>query len=331
MLHICSNATAFGGAEVFLVDLIKHIEAAKIWGEDLLISNFRSRPGVRFEDMDLNIWNFSDVSSLSDFLIQFDRPEDVLFLNVQWPESYSDIFSKLHLVKSKIHIHVHLFPYGQFPKISAKDFKITCVSQDIANRLKSIAGIEATVTGNQPTKEISSYLDIPISKELRGKVLSIGRVDSQKNFDEAIFLADVLQAKGLIDSIDWIGWDESDIGNLECAINFLGVQDVISVLSDYDVVVFFSKYEGLSLSLLEALAAGKLVLAPNVSSFSELIQNEYNGFLYEQNSVIDFFSSFQELSTNPEKVWKIRNQARLSTIDYCQRYQTFEILKKKLC
>jgi glycosyltransferase involved in cell wall biosynthesis len=67
---------------------------------------------------------------------------------------------------------------------------------------------------------------------------------------------------------------------LEMAVIFLGFRnDVPAILRLSDFYICSSLSEGLSLSILEAMAAGKSVLATNVGGNPELIKNGENGFL----------------------------------------------------
>lgn len=55
-----------------------------------------------------------------------------------------------------------------------------------------------------------------------------------------------------------------------------------------DVVVLTSRSEGIPLVLMEAMARGKVVLAPAVTGIPELVVDGQTGFLYEPGSVEDF-------------------------------------------
>lgn len=62
----------------------------------------------------------------------------------------------------------------------------------------------------------------------------------------------------------------------------LGKRDnVRELLPDIDVVLLFSKREGMPLSILEAMSAGKPVVASNVGGIPELIRHGQNGYLLD--------------------------------------------------
>jgi glycosyltransferase involved in cell wall biosynthesis len=57
-----------------------------------------------------------------------------------------------------------------------------------------------------------------------------------------------------------------------------------------DVVVLTSRSEGIPLVLMEAMARGKIVLAPAITGIPELIVPGLTGFLYQPGSMGDFLS-----------------------------------------
>jgi glycosyltransferase involved in cell wall biosynthesis len=69
---------------------------------------------------------------------------------------------------------------------------------------------------------------------------------------------------------------------------FFGNQkDVSTILADTQIFVLISKWEGLPLSILEAMRSGLPVIASNVGGISELIQEGENGFLIERGNLED--------------------------------------------
>ena len=64
-----------------------------------------------------------------------------------------------------------------------------------------------------------------------------------------------------------------------------------------DVVVLTSRSEGIPLVLMEAMARGKIVLAPAITGIPELVVAGQTGFLYEPGSVEDFVARILWLGT----------------------------------
>lgn len=69
-------------------------------------------------------------------------------------------------------------------------------------------------------------------------------------------------------------------------VQFLGVRsDIEQLFGGADASVLSSNYEGNPLSVMEAMAAGRAVVASNVGGISELICHNVNGLLFEAGNV----------------------------------------------
>jgi colanic acid/amylovoran biosynthesis glycosyltransferase len=78
---------------------------------------------------------------------------------------------------------------------------------------------------------------------------------------------------------------------LEKHVSLLGyvARDDMNALYDHaDVVVLTSRSEGIPLVLMEAMARGKIVLAPAITGIPELVIAGKTGFLYEPGSAAEF-------------------------------------------
>lgn len=68
--------------------------------------------------------------------------------------------------------------------------------------------------------------------------------------------------------------------NIENYVTFYGNRtDVNCLLSNADIAIFPSEYEGFSLVLLEKMASGIPVVASNIDAFNEVIVNGVNGYI----------------------------------------------------
>lgn len=63
-----------------------------------------------------------------------------------------------------------------------------------------------------------------------------------------------------------------------------------------DLVVLTSRSEGIPLVLMEAMARGKLVVAPAITGIPELVIAGKTGFLYQPGSMRDFLEQVMEIS-----------------------------------
>jgi len=117
------------------------------------------------------------------------------------------------------------------------------------------------------------------------KIISVGRLEEQKNLNYLI------NELGDLDvSVDHYGNGSKYNELVQLAedrninIQFKDSVDNVSLTKKYTDYQFFistSLFEGNPKSLLEALAAGCIVLAPSIPNIKEIVQHEYNGFLFD--------------------------------------------------
>ncbi len=122
-------------------------------------------------------------------------------------------------------------------------------------------------------------------KNRKNKLISVGRLELQKNY---MFLLDSL--KGTDIEIDIIGSGTlknnlikfAKQNNIKLNV-FENVpnSELLNILKNYKFFILPSIYEGNPKSLLEAMSCGCLVFASNIENNSEIIEDSYNGFLFD--------------------------------------------------
>jgi glycosyltransferase involved in cell wall biosynthesis len=94
----------------------------------------------------------------------------------------------------------------------------------------------------------------------------------------------------------------NDLG-IEHAVIWTGFRkDVPRLLAAMDIYVMSSVNEGLSLSILEAMAAGKPVIITDVGGARELVEDGKTGILIAPGSASEIGAAITELLENPEKL-----------------------------
>jgi glycosyltransferase involved in cell wall biosynthesis len=139
----------------------------------------------------------------------------------------------------------------------------------------------AIETGDSPVKKVIDPY----------RLLVVSRIDlKQKAFLELIEAISILKEKGRQFTVDIYG-DGQDIKKLEKKISKLGLKKnitlrgfifkPITVMPLYSVFILPSKIEGLPISILEAVSFGLVVVASNVGSIPEIIEDGKTGFLID--------------------------------------------------
>ncbi len=83
-----------------------------------------------------------------------------------------------------------------------------------------------------------------------------------------------------------------------------------------DVVVLTSHSEGIPLVLMEAMAQGKIVLAPAITGIPELVIDGQTGFLYQPAALEEFVLRAQQICTSLESLQPIRRAARDHVLEH---------------
>ena len=190
-----------------------------------------------------------------------------------------------------------------------------CVTISDYNRRYILAKYPAT----PPEKIIVQFLGVDRAfrsvqgdgdaEQRRFCFLSVGRLHAVKNHRFLIEACAALRAGGL-DFLCWIAGEGPERRALELQIAKLGLQgnvylvghvphnDLPSYLRRANLVVMTSKSEGIPVTLMEAMAHEKLVLAPAITGIPELIVHQHTGFLYQPGSLPDFVSAVRWIEAN---------------------------------
>jgi len=138
------------------------------------------------------------------------------------------------------------------------------------------------------------------------QILTIGRLSPVKNH---AMLLDCLAALSIPFHARIIGEGECRAA-LECKIKSLDLGDKVELLGEVtqtteylamsDLFVLTSNYEGLPLSVLEAMSLGLPVVATDVGGVSEAVLHQQTGLLSERRNAAQFTANVEKLGKDPE-------------------------------
>lgn len=130
------------------------------------------------------------------------------------------------------------------------------------------------------------------------KICTIGRIGYQKNPE----LFNEIAKKFPNIQFTWIG--EGELKEKLTGSNILITgwkerRDVLQILNDNDIFVLTSLWEGLPLSLLEAMYMKKICIVSNCIGNRDVIKNRKNGYI--SNGLEDFIENIKKVITNKEQ------------------------------
>lgn len=301
---IIINNFGVGGAERLVVDQSKEllnrkdvffrIVTLKKEGKNTLSDQLNSDIDWKFLDFK-NFFDFNEVFFLYKEIKEYNP--DIIFTHLWFSNTIGRVVGKLAGVKKIISFEHNVYDKLKTKKMFFVDwflqifsYKIIAVSEAVKSSLVrhkiNKNKIEVILNGIEVSKY--DYLDI---KELDGKVkkdftfVFIGRLIYQKGVDILVKSFSLLERGELI-----IVGDGSERKNLENLVNDLGInervkflgirKDIPEILSYSDCFVLPSRYEGLPMVLLEAVASKKIIIVSNFESAKEIIEDGINGMVF---------------------------------------------------
>ncbi|MBD8082223.1 glycosyltransferase [Chryseobacterium caseinilyticum] len=169
-------------------------------------------------------------------------------------------------------------------------------SEGIVNNIHKIQnGIKDFAHDNDDTHE-DLFADFRQSEDTK-VILSIARLAPPKRFDIFCQLADKFLDQDVI--FAWIGNKTPEKNIPKNVILFGEKKDAFRHYRNADIAVLFSNYEGLPMSLIEALCFSKPIVASDVGGISELIDGNgavaANDDLHKMQKTITFMLNNQNI------------------------------------
>lgn len=196
-------------------------------------------------------------------------------------------------------------------------------SEKVKQYMKKYYGLSDAVEVVRPGVHLAKFTPISFPQFVAPlKFVMVGRLVEQKGHE--VGLKALAHLKG--------EWKLSIVGNgpLESRLRqlvehlhignrvdfFPATNNIASVYAEHDIVLMPSKWEGLAIVAMEAMAAGRLLLVSNVGGMSEIIHDGQNGFLLAP-TVSAFASKLQWCLNNTDKLLPVAQTARVFAEQNC--------------
>jgi len=205
--------------------------------------------------------------------------------------------------------------------------KVTCVSQHTLDTLRNWQpylkdrlvvihnGVDFMHYAHPSVDAVSPQIPI---------IVTVGRLTEQKNYDRIIRAMHQLSDCQFEYWIVGVGLLENSLRdlvkklNLTHKVKFLGFRhDVPQILHQSDIFLLASLWEGLSLAMVEAMAAGLPVIVSDIPEAREVILSEKNGgLLVDPNSETDIADKLRTILSNASLRSEMGHKAQLRAANF---------------
>ncbi len=334
-----ASSNEFGGAERYLLQILTGISRSKY--QPVLVTENRALGAKISANMpELKYECISGMLGWAGFLrlLFFDRPDAVHFnMHVPFSCVIPIIFTavlKVPAISATVHsvdVTDSKYPFVKpIKKNIAKNVlkmigSFICVSKDSKKRFSENYGIspdKITVIYNGIAPENTDQQKHPGIQAAAGSGAVVGTVSRLiKNKGIEVMLN---AFRMMTDSREDVSFLVVGGGRLRLAfmqqaadlgltgrINFTGhVEDVHPFLDMMDVFVMPSLSESMPFSLMEAMSAGKPVIATDVGGVKELVFQNESGLLVPPNDPKEMFRAILALLNDPDRAVSIGNKAK---------------------
>lgn len=154
----------------------------------------------------------------------------------------------------------------------------------------------------------------------RLRVIYLGRLDQQKGLERLVSIIDSSRSESL--PIDWrlIGKQVVTHGGVRLPSRIDRMieppittpEGLAEALEWADIFVLPSYFEGLPLTILEAMRSGVVPIATDAGAVSEVVQSWQNGVVLSQSETVnEAIAALRRLCLDPDLLYKLARQARL--------------------
>jgi len=164
-----------------------------------------------------------------------------------------------------------------------------------------------------------SSLETNVDKRYSKQIIFAGRLSHEKGIDSLISISQKL-TNDIHLIILGAGPEEEKINDLvknHKNIHFFGYQNknqTISLIRGSDILIHPSLYEGISSTILEAMACKTAIIASDVGGNKELIENNLNGITIKPHNIDSFVKQIINLFDN-EKLRQLLINNALKTVE----------------
>ena len=161
--------------------------------------------------------------------------------------------------------------------------------------LENIKHNVSTVYNGTSVPIVDEKMLFKLPEAYKKVVLCIARISSQKNHTLFMDIAELLPEYAFV----WIGNQIPMEGHTDNMFFLGNIPNAAMYSSIADIFLLTSNYEGLPMSIIEAMSLAKPVVASNVGGVCELVHSGVNGYALENNAEL-FAEKISYILENPQ-------------------------------
>jgi glycosyltransferase involved in cell wall biosynthesis len=336
-----------GGAQKMLVDLIRNNDDSNNTMDVFVLNNNNTEYYRQLTKLGVNIyinknnkyWSLENIRIIRNLSMKYDIVHSHLF-HAQYQVSLSKLFFKFDTpictTEHSTYNRRRKKPFEIIEKIIYSQYSACiAISFGVKKALSTWLGSDTTriktIMNGVILKDYGNLVQLNVEADLKTKdkviLTMIGRFVASKNQKMIIDALDRLPKKYFLilagdgDNLDYIKKYTNEKG-LSHRVKFTGYANNVSeILEGTDIYIQASNWEGFGLAALEAMAAGKPVIATNVEGLRDLIGKV--GILVENDDFIELSEKIIELETNP----KLLNKVVQSCVEKAKEYDIKNTIK----
>lgn len=157
---------------------------------------------------------------------------------------------------------------------------------------------------------------IKLDKKKKKQIVYLGRISKIKNLEILIKAAKIFPYLSfkIIGPMEKGYQIKSESKNLEIINKKFDMKEEINFFKNIDIYILPSKSEGFPQTLLEAMAAGKIVIASSTKGAKEVVKSGANGFIFHDFS--DLVKKIKNCTEHYEDLLIIRKNAQKTAKDF---------------
>jgi glycosyltransferase involved in cell wall biosynthesis len=164
----------------------------------------------------------------------------------------------------------------------------------------------------------------PSSRKLNS-IVYVGVINKNKNLKLVLEVLAILKRENIIFDLHVVGGYKQTSyepvitslvksSEIESQVKFhgwLAQEQILEVYKQCSIFILPSQQENMPVSIGEAMAQGKIVIASNVGAISEMVTNKKSGFLFEKNNLDELINLLRFLYNNDEVFESVSSQAKI--------------------